>query len=75
MKIWLTLSNNFLMHMEKLLFMDIAQKNHMARIEQTHKLIIHSSMMNPDEEYDEYQHSDEAHSNILMFILKNTTTF
>jgi len=63
------------MHMEKLLFMDIAQKNHMARIEQTRKLIIHSLMMNLEEEHDEHQHSDEEHNNILMFILKNTTTF
>jgi len=47
----------------------------MSRIEQPHKLIIHSSLMNPDEEHHEYQHSDEEHSNILMFILENTTTF
>jgi len=47
----------------------------MSRIEQTQKLIIHSSLMNPDEEQHEYQHFDEEHSNILMFILKNTTTF
>jgi len=26
-------------------------------------------MTNPDEEHHEYQHSDEEHSNILMFIL------
>ena len=42
----------------------------MERIEQTQKLIIHSSLMNPDEEHHEYQHSDEEHNNILMFILK-----
>ena len=47
----------------------------MSRIEQTQKLIIHSSLMNPNEEHDEHQHSDEEHNTILMFILKNTTTF
>jgi len=47
----------------------------MAHIEQTQKLIIHSSLMNPNEEHDEHQHSDEEHNTILMFILKNTTTF
>jgi hypothetical protein len=47
----------------------------MSRIEQTQKLIIHSSLMNPDEEHHEYQHFDEEHINILMFILENTTTF
>jgi len=38
----------------------------MARIEQTQKLIIRSSLMNPNEEHHEYQHSDEEHNNILM---------
>jgi len=32
-------------------------------------------MMNPDEDHDEYQHSDEEHNNILIFVLENTTTF
>jgi len=41
----------------------------MSRLEQTQKLIKHSSLMNPDEEHHEHQHSDEEHSNILMFIL------
>jgi len=41
----------------------------MSRLEQTQKLIRHSSLMNPDEEHHEHQHSDEEHSNILMFIL------
>jgi len=41
----------------------------MLRLEQTQKLIKHSSLMNPDEEHHEYQHSDEEHSNILIFIL------
>ena len=41
----------------------------MSRLEQAQKLIKHSSLMNPDEEHHEYQHSDEEHSNILMFIL------
>jgi len=41
----------------------------MSRLEQTQKLIRHSSLMNPNEEHHEYQHSDEEHSNILMFIL------
>jgi len=31
--------------------------------------------MNPNEDHDEHQHSDEEHNNILMFILNNTTTF
>jgi len=47
----------------------------MSCIEQAHKLIILSSLMNPDEEHYEYQHSNEEHGNILMFILENTTTF
>jgi len=38
----------------------------MSRIEQTQKLIIHSPMMNPNEDPDEHQHSDEEHNNILM---------
>jgi hypothetical protein len=42
----------------------------MSRLEQTQKLISHSSLMNPDEEHHEYQHSNEEHSNILMFILE-----
>ena len=41
----------------------------MSRLEQTQKLIRHSSLMNPDEEHHEHQHSDDEHSNILMFIL------
>jgi len=41
----------------------------MSRLEQTQKLIKDSSLMNPDEEHHEYQHSDEEHNNILMFIL------
>jgi len=38
----------------------------MEHIEQIQKLIIHSSLMNPDEKHHEYQHSDEEHNNILM---------
>jgi len=38
----------------------------MSRLEQTQKLIRHSSLMNPEEEHHEYQHSDEGHNNILM---------
>jgi len=38
----------------------------MSRLEQTQKLIRHSSLMNPDAEHHEHQHSDEEHSNILM---------
>jgi len=41
----------------------------MSRLEQTQKLIRLSSLMNPDEDHHEHQHSDEEHSNILMFIL------
>lgn len=41
----------------------------MSRLEQTQKLIWHSSLKNPDEDHHEHQHSDEEHSNILMFIL------
>ena len=41
----------------------------MSRLEQTQKLIRLSSLMNLDEEHHEYQHSDEEHRNILMFIL------
>jgi hypothetical protein len=41
----------------------------MSRTGQAQKLIKHSSWMNPDEEHHEYQHYDEEHSNILMFIL------
>ena len=41
----------------------------MSRLEPTQKLIRHSSLMNPDEDHHEHQHSDEEHSNILMFIL------
>jgi len=41
----------------------------MSLLEQTQKLIRHSSLMNPDEEHNEHQHSDEKHNNILMFIL------
>ena len=41
----------------------------MSRLEQTQKLIRHSSLMNPNEEHHEYQHSDKEHNNILMFIL------
>ena len=41
----------------------------MSHLEQTQKLITHSSLMNTDEEHHEHQHSDEEHSNILMFIL------
>jgi len=55
------------MHMEKVTFYGYNPENHMPRIEQTQKLIKHSSMMNPDEEH-EHQHSDEEHNNILMFI-------
>jgi len=56
------------MHMEKVTFYGYNPENHMAHIEQTQKLIIHSSMMNLDEDPDEHQHSDEEHSNILRFI-------
>jgi len=38
----------------------------MSRLEQTQKLIRHSSLMNQDEEHHEHQHSDEEHINILM---------
>jgi len=55
--------------MEKLILMDIAQKIICNVYGQTHKLIRHSSLMNPDEDPDEHQHSDEEHINILMFIL------
>jgi len=41
----------------------------MSRLEQTQKLIRPSSLVNPDAEHHEHQHSDEEHINILMFIL------
>jgi len=41
----------------------------MSRLKQAQKLIKHSSLMNPDEEHHEHQHSDKEHNNILMFIL------
>jgi len=78
MQIWLTLSY-FIQQLfdayGEVTFYGYSPENHLACIEQTHKLVIHLSMMNPDEEHDEHQHSDEEHNNIMMFILKNTTTF
>jgi len=78
MKIWINLSNFITQHSDvcgKDTTYEYCPENNMARIGQTQKFIIHSSMMNPDEDPDEHQHSNEEHSNILMFILKNTTIF
>ena len=68
--IWLTLSY-FIQQLfdayGEVTFWGYNPKQHMSRIEQTQKLI-NKSMMKPDEDPDEHQHSDEEHSNILMFI-------
>jgi len=46
----------------------------MSRLEQTQKLIKHSSLMNPDKDHHEHQHSDEEHSNILMMDINPNNT-
>ena len=64
-----TLCSNFWCIWRSYFLVDKAQQNLMSRLEPTQKLIRHSSLMNPDEDHHEHQHSDEEHSNILMFIL------
>jgi len=53
--------------MEKLPFGGYSPTNLMSRLEQTQKLIRHSSLMNPDEEHHEYQHSDVHRGNTTTF--------